>query len=138
MPLHRFSPARRTLLKHSGAIAATSFIGTMGALYSRNAFAATGKQLTPAASLIVRNSGAPGFSNSPPMLAPRTRAAPAVHGPDEPDKSGFRNSRPREIPPPKVDTPPAPKGKDKPPAKKEVAKEEKNPLASEGAEALKL
>jgi len=50
MPLHRFSPARRTLLKHSGAIAATSFIGTMGALYSRNAFAATGKQLTPAAS----------------------------------------------------------------------------------------
>ena len=50
MPLHRFSPARRTLLKQSGTIAATSFIGTMGALHSRNAFAATGKQMTPATS----------------------------------------------------------------------------------------
>jgi len=50
MLLHRFSPARRTLLNQSGTVAGISFIGTMGALHSRNAFAATGKLMTPATS----------------------------------------------------------------------------------------
>jgi secreted PhoX family phosphatase len=50
MPLHRFSPARRTLLKRSGAIASTTFIGTLGALHARSAAAAGGKQSVPALS----------------------------------------------------------------------------------------
>ncbi len=41
---------RRRLLQGSGALAATSFAGTMAALHTRNAHAATGKQSVPAAS----------------------------------------------------------------------------------------
>ena len=48
MPLNRFSPARRSLLKRSGALAATSVVGTLGALHARNVLAATGKQSLPA------------------------------------------------------------------------------------------
>lgn len=47
----RFSPARRNLLKVSGTMAATSFLGLMGSLHTRNALAASaGKQMLPVAS----------------------------------------------------------------------------------------
>jgi len=48
--IDHFSRSRRTLLKGSGAALASTFAGTMGALYSRNAEAAAGKQLVSAVS----------------------------------------------------------------------------------------
>jgi secreted PhoX family phosphatase len=45
-----FSPARRLMLKGSGAAAASSFTGVMSALYASNALAATGKQTVSALS----------------------------------------------------------------------------------------
>jgi hypothetical protein len=45
-----FSPARRLLLKGSGAAAASSFAGVMGALHASNALAATARQTVSAPS----------------------------------------------------------------------------------------
>jgi secreted PhoX family phosphatase len=44
------SPARRRMLQRSGALAAAGFVGTLGALHSRRAAAAGGRQTSPAVS----------------------------------------------------------------------------------------
>jgi uncharacterized protein len=49
-PARPESPARRRLLQGSGALAAASLVGTLGALHSRRAQAAGGKQMLPGVS----------------------------------------------------------------------------------------